>query len=103
MNSTAGAPLSVSFLRLPQVCERRGCSRAVVYRAIGAGVFPPPVRRGRRCSVWLQHEIDAVLAAEAAGMTPDDLRALVRQFLAVPGRARAAEPQAHQLRAADGK
>jgi prophage regulatory protein len=76
---------TVRFLRLPQVLERRACSRAVLYRHIAAGIFPPPIRRGRRCSVWVEAEVGAVLAAEVAGGTADELRALVARLVAQRG------------------
>jgi len=75
----------VSFLRLPQVCERRACSRASLYRAVAAGTFPPPIRRGRRTSVWVASEVDTILAAEVAGMPPEELRALVARVVADRG------------------
>lgn len=77
----------VRFLRMPEVCGLRACSRASLYRAIAAGVFPPPIRRGRRTSVWVEAEVTAVLAAEAAGATAEALRELVQKLLAERGTA----------------
>jgi len=76
---------AVRFLRLPQVCERRACSRASLYRAVAAGTFPPPIRRGRRTSVWVAGEVDAILAAEVAGAPDTELRALVARLVADRG------------------
>jgi len=77
----------VCFLRLPAVLERRACSRATLYRAVADGTFVPPVRRGRRTSVWIEAEVTAVLAAEAAGATSEELRVLVRKLIAERGTA----------------
>lgn len=90
------------FLRMPQVVERMACSRPVVYRRVAAGLFPPPIRRGRRCSVWVESEIDTLLAAEAAGATDEALRGIVSRLLAERGGTGSADiPPAK--RAADGK
>lgn len=78
---------SVRFLRMPQVCERRGCSRAVLYRHVAAGIFPPAIKRGRRCSLWIEAEVDAVLAAEAAGSSAEQLTRLVTRLVAERGAA----------------
>lgn len=92
----------VRFLRLPQVIERRACSRPTIYRDVQRGVFPAPVRRGRRCSVWIESEVDAVLTAETTGATDAALRALVSKLIAERGGSGSADIPAAK-RAADGK
>jgi prophage regulatory protein len=78
---------SVRFLRLPQVCERRACSRPTLYRDVQAGIFPPPIKRGRRCSLWIEAEVDVVLAAEAAGAGAEELTRLVARLVVERGAA----------------
>ncbi len=47
-----------TLLRLPQVIERVGVSRATLYRWIADGTFPPPRLLGLRAVAWLSTEID---------------------------------------------
>jgi len=68
--------------RLSAVLARRGTSRSQHYRTITEGTFTPPVRVGVRCAAWPRHEIDALVAAEIAGATREQLRQLVRQLMA---------------------
>lgn len=51
------------FLRLPKVIERTGLSRSSIYALISDGLFPAPVRIGRRAVAWR----DADLEVWAAG------------------------------------
>jgi predicted DNA-binding transcriptional regulator AlpA len=48
--------------RLPDVCQQTGMSRATIYRKIGEGTFPAPVKLGARASAWVASEIDAWVA-----------------------------------------
>ncbi|WP_112875188.1 helix-turn-helix transcriptional regulator [Paracoccus endophyticus] len=45
------------FLRMPQVRERVALSKAAIYRKIGKGEFPPPVKLGERVSAWPESAI----------------------------------------------
>jgi prophage regulatory protein len=47
----------VRILRLPEVIERSGLSRASIYR--GAGNFPRPVKLTARAVGWYLHEVEA--------------------------------------------
>lgn len=93
----------VRFLRLPAVLERRACSRATLYRAIADGTFVAPIRRGRRTSVWVESEVTEVLGAEAAGVTDEELRALVARLVAGRGAAAHSDSIFPSPRAKDGK
>lgn len=46
------------IIRLPQLVEKTGISRAHVYALIGRGEFPRPVRLGRRAVGWREDEIE---------------------------------------------
>lgn len=52
----------ISFIRLPGVCERTGLARSTIYRLIGAGLFPSPIRVSARASAWIASEIDDWIA-----------------------------------------
>ena len=46
----------MKILRLPAVIEKTGLSKTTIYRFIGEGKFPAPVRIGERATGW--HEAD---------------------------------------------
>jgi prophage regulatory protein len=72
-----------TLLRLETVISRRGRSRAQLYVDIKRETMTPPVRLGDKLSAWPAHEIDALNRAEIAGSTKDELRALVRELVAM--------------------
>jgi prophage regulatory protein len=69
--------MSHNLLRLPDVMERTGLSRASVYLHVGKGVLPPPVKIGERSAAWPEAEIDAVNAARIAGKKEHEIVELV--------------------------
>lgn len=81
-----------TLLRLDRVLERRGRSRAQTYIDIRRGILTPPVHISERgLSVWPATEIDALLRAEIAGATREQLQQLVRELL---GQRQAGRPRA---------
>lgn len=58
--------MALAFLRLIHVRYRTKLSRSTIYARIAAGKFPKPVRLGPRAVGWLEHEIEAYLAALVA-------------------------------------
>jgi prophage regulatory protein len=52
----------ITLLRLPEVKRRTGKCRSDIYRAIGKGTFPAPVKVGERASAWPEHEVAAWIA-----------------------------------------
>ncbi len=51
--------MSDILLRRREVEERTGLSRASIYRRIGDGKFPPPVRVGSMAVRWKESDITA--------------------------------------------
>ncbi len=51
------------FLRLADVKEKIGLSRATIYRFMECGTFPKPVRLGARAIGFLDSDIDAWIAS----------------------------------------
>lgn len=49
------------LLRLNQILDLTGLSRATLYRKIAAGTFPPPYRISERCSGWRTGEVEVWL------------------------------------------
>ena len=66
MTAAIDAGEALRLLRLPEVVSRVGLRRSAIYRLVASGTFPPPVRLGRRCSVWPSHEIDEWIRARIA-------------------------------------
>ena len=46
------------LIRLPEVLNRTGISRSLVYKLIKEDKFPKQVNTSPRTSGWLEHEID---------------------------------------------
>lgn len=55
-----------SFLRLPQVRERTGFSRATIYNLMAQQKFPRAVALGPRAVAWVSTEIDQWIAERIA-------------------------------------
>lgn len=51
--------LNDRLLRLPQVLEITGLSKAMVYRLVGQGKFPEPCKPGGIASRWVESEVRA--------------------------------------------
>jgi predicted DNA-binding transcriptional regulator AlpA len=63
--STANPSAFGRLLNATEVCERLGCSQATLYRRVGVGLIPQPVRLGSS-SRWIAGEIDGVVALALA-------------------------------------
>jgi prophage regulatory protein len=73
--------LNFCLLRLDQTLEMRRKSRSAHYRDVNAGMFPAPVRVGRRAVAWPAHEVQAILAAQVAGKGDAEIRDLVARLV----------------------
>ena len=51
------------LLRMPQVLDRVGLKKTVVYDRIKAGTFPKPIKLGS-ASVWPENDIDGWIALQ---------------------------------------
>ncbi len=68
---------TIRFQRIPDTLKQGGDSRSVFYRLMDEGLFTRPVKISERCAVHPIHEVEAILGARLAGVTPDQLRKLV--------------------------
>ena len=68
------------ILRLPAVLDRTGKRRSPIYADIQAGLFVRPIKIGDRAAGFLEHEVDALIAARVAGATKDQIRRLVEKL-----------------------
>jgi len=71
-----------SLIRLPVLLDRLPRSRSAVYQDIASGLFVPPISLGPRCVAWPEHEVDAVVAARAAGADDKAISGLVAELVA---------------------
>ena len=79
-NTTTGSQSvnsTPNILRLPEVLKRRGRSRSSHYADIQEGLFVKPVLIGLRATGTPENEVNAINAARIAGMSNDEIRALV--------------------------
>jgi prophage regulatory protein len=54
------------LIRLAEVQQRVGLSRASIYKRMSEGKFPKSTSLGARCAVWIESEIDDWIAVVAA-------------------------------------
>jgi len=53
---------NTDLLRLPQVLKIVPVSRSTWYLGVKKGVYPAPVKIGRRASAWRRHDVAALTA-----------------------------------------
>lgn len=71
----------IRYLRRAETLHQSGLSSSTLYARISDGLFVPPVSLGGQAVGWLEHEVNQVLAAMAAGQSRDEVRALVRNLV----------------------
>lgn len=69
------------IVRLKELLDRIGYSKATLYKRIQSGLFPPQVSLGGRAVGWLEHEVNTALAAIVAGQTNEEVKSLVMNLL----------------------
>lgn len=71
----------MKILRIEAVLEETGHrSHATIYNAVKEGLFPKPVKIGQRAVGWPLSDVHAINAARIAGLTNEQIRALVAQL-----------------------
>jgi prophage regulatory protein len=76
-NTQRGANMPQTIFRLPVVKAESGYSRSTIYLRISQGLWTKQVSLGPRCVGWPADEVAALNAARIAGLTDDEIRALV--------------------------
>jgi prophage regulatory protein len=72
--------------RMSTVNERSGYSRSAIYQQISEGLWPRPVRLGKRAVGWPDDELEALIGARIAGCSDEEIRTLVAKLEAArPG------------------
>ncbi len=80
-------PLTVNnvkfkLIKKPQTLDIACISKTTLHLKIIDGVFPPSISLGDRAVAFVEHEVLAVVAAQIAGKTKDEIRFLVKELVA---------------------
>jgi len=65
------------LIAAPAHWTRRGEGRTTFYAGIKDGLITPPLATSARSKRWPDYEADVLIAARIAGLTDDEIRALV--------------------------
>ena len=68
------------FVNLENILSELGIGRTTMYQRIKLGTFPEIVKLGTRSLGWSSEEFEDVVNAIRAGLTDDEMRALVREI-----------------------
>ena len=60
------------LIKIGQVVNQTGMSKATVYRRVADGTFPPPVKLGVRASAWVEAEVCEWIRTTIAASRGDD-------------------------------
>lgn len=63
INKQSTKPTRDILLRLKEVLQRLPVSRASLYAGMRTGLYPQPVRIGKRTVAWKESEIEACIAS----------------------------------------
>ena len=66
-NKPTTKPTRDILLRLQEVLQRLPISRASLYAGMRTGLYPQPVRIGKRTVAWKESDIDACIASMNRG------------------------------------
>lgn len=69
--------MAIIIQSISVTCRARNRSRSAHYKDIQDGLYPHPVRVGLRAVGHPEYENDAMNAARIAGMSDEEIRALV--------------------------
>lgn len=71
----------ISITRRPELLKRFGISNTCLHTRIHEGTMPPPIPLGGRSVGWLEHELDAVLAAMASSQSKSTIQQIIASML----------------------
>lgn len=71
----------MAILRIDAVRRLTGQrSKTSIYNAVRAGLLTRPVPIGQRVTGWPDYEVEAIVAAQIAGQSKEEISALVTQL-----------------------
>lgn len=68
-----------SLLKLPDVVRRTGRSKSTIYDEVNRGLFPRPIKIGRR-TYWRDDEITRIVDAYSAGVGHTELARIAQEL-----------------------
>ena len=72
VNLTAPAPRPPKILRIHQVIEKVGLSRATIYRLMAQNLCPKSIRLGIKAVGWIESEIEMWITERQIDRVPSD-------------------------------
>ena len=69
-----------AIIRRKLVESRTGYSRSTIYLKMSEGFLPSNIKMGANSVGWLEHEINAIIAARVAGKSDDEIKVLVSEL-----------------------
>jgi prophage regulatory protein len=72
--------MHLKLIRTRDTLAKTGVGATTAWRMQQKGLFPSAVRTGPKAVRYLEHEIDAWIAARARGLTDEELRAFVAKM-----------------------
>jgi prophage regulatory protein len=70
--SSDNTPSTTKFIRLPEIMRRYPLSRTTIYRLIGLGQFPAPVKISSRSVAWPESSVEAWAQAKLGAAQGDE-------------------------------
>ena len=70
----------ITYNSMQQVLNRKAIARSTLYAEIKHGVFPKPIKLGKRKIVWPEHEIDQMMLLYLSEPSAYQLREFVREL-----------------------
>jgi len=77
MNNKYQSPLA----RKPEALNYYQVSKSTLHLRINEGLIPPPIQISRRSVAFIRKEIVAVINAQIAGCSKDEIKALVKSLV----------------------
>lgn len=74
--------ISLKISRKPEVLEATGFKKSTLYTRIKDGLMPPPISLGGLRAVgWIDHEVQAVIAAMCSGASQEEIKIIVQELI----------------------
>ena len=77
--------MTIKIDRIKTVCADSGMKRSTLYARQAEGLFSKSISLGGRCVGWIRSEVEAINRARIAGLSDEQIRALVIELKAKRG------------------
>ena len=72
---------TIRIIRKPEALDKLGLSKSTLHIRIKDGLLPPPIPLGGRAVGFIEHEIEATLAALVSGQSNEKIQQLVKSLV----------------------